>query len=657
MARKLGTTHMAFYRGWLQGLPLRQMADEYLETGLDPRRAKSTLRWVQDELRRAALRHGHHGQARLLRLRIRDERVAATSAPAASIPTIDDFREEFDPAGFYTFDELMVRYMERYPAAGDAATRKRAALLDRQIAALNWIEGMLVTSPVPADPVEAWLDPNIARRLRSAGVATLADLLGRIRDHGYHWYGGIPQFGETRALRIVKWVATYAASLGALPDYALVKPAAATPGMKRRALVDVFPSREPVLPAPGQSEVAPRQAAIVPLEAMLLPSQAASTDWRSAPPPDPSSVCDGSRILAMDDRAAIESWLNVKASGPATFRAYRKEAERLVLWAAHERGLTFGTMRVEDCAAYRDWLCALGRVDASAWAFALPQEQWFAPRYTKRYSPAWRPFEGPLSPHSVRYALTVCRALFGWLAQVRYLGFDPWPAVANPRAVADVAPDLELTRALSREDWAHLMETIGGIEDGPRRFRARLVFRLALVTGMRLSELAGSRYDRVYARPLRNGGGTRWMLKVRGKGDKWRAVPLTADVLQLMREDLRRRSLPDDPRSLPDDTPILTRLSDAGALSESGLAQMVKWTFALAERRLLDAGDLDRARAFSRASTHWLRHTTGAFLGNSGAPPSQIQQLLGHASIATTTIYTQTGDDDLYRTVEAVLKQ
>jgi len=45
--RKIGRHHLAFYRGWLQGLDLKVAADRYLESGLDQRIARSTLAWIQ----------------------------------------------------------------------------------------------------------------------------------------------------------------------------------------------------------------------------------------------------------------------------------------------------------------------------------------------------------------------------------------------------------------------------------------------------------------------------------------------------------------------------------------------------------------------------------------------------------------------------------
>lgn len=657
--RKVGITHMAFYRGWLQGLPLRDMADSYLETGLDLRVAKTTLAWVQDELRRATLRHGRHGESRLLRLRIAD--VHAVSAQPANLPSIDDFREDFDPTGFYSYDELMTHYLERYPQADNHRARKRAALLERQIRTLNWLEALVVTTPVHSDPIEAWLDDTFVGPLHAGGVATIGDLFKLMAVRGYRWYRVIPQFGEKRALRILAWFTAYASSLGELPAFAKLTHTEFKDALKNNPTLRRRPAVPLSLSGPVQGNVgdqAPLAAsgfAMIPLEALLPPSAPLTGTIVSADIPRPDEIRSGSRIVATDDRAAIETWLNAQSRSDATLRAYRKEAGRLLLWVGYERRLTLRDMTVDDCIAYRDWLCWLGRTDDASWPYNVPQKEWFGKRNVSRESDAWRPFEGPLSQKSVLYALTVCRALSRWLAKMRYLHFDPWASVANPRAVAGDAPDTELTRVLSNEDWECLRDYVETIRDWAPRVRARMFIHLALVTGLRLAELTDATYDNLYSKPMRDGSGVRWMLKVLGKGGRWRAVPVTSDVLDYMRGTLRTRGIPDDPNSVPAGTKILYNLLDGKPLTISGTAKLAKSLFERAAKKLEARGLADDAKRLRRASTHWLRHTTGAFLGNSGAPPSQIQQLLGHTSIATTTIYTGTVEDELFKTVSNVL--
>ena len=68
--KKIGRHHIAFFRAILMGMDMGEMSDRYLETRMDSRRAKTTLVWIQDTLRQAALRRGNHRDAHLLRIRV-----------------------------------------------------------------------------------------------------------------------------------------------------------------------------------------------------------------------------------------------------------------------------------------------------------------------------------------------------------------------------------------------------------------------------------------------------------------------------------------------------------------------------------------------------------------------------------------------------------
>ncbi|MEW5889470.1 MAG: phage integrase family protein [Pseudomonadota bacterium] len=392
--RKVGRHHLALYRGWLQGLDLKALADRYLETGLDLRLAKATLVWLRDTLSQAALRHGHRGEARLLRLHL----ASGQQGKALPCPSLDDFRAEHDPGGFYREEELIALYLDAFPEARDKRGRQRQRLIDRQIAALVWIERLLVTDPVPADPVSAWFDQPIADRLILAGIPTVGALLERIRGRGYRWWVTVPKLGEKGANRIVAWLRGYESSLGALPGHALA------------------PLR--TQPVPALIQERSRETAIVPMEAFAVPDALAGATGSNRYPGQP-------RIQAVNDLQAIQSWLATKSGSSNTERAYRKESERLLLWAVIERRKALSDLTVDDCAAYRDWLSALGRSSPEHWPFRVSQSDWIGKRNTPRFSPAWRPFDGCLSAASVRQALTIVSGLFEWLVRVQYCAFNP----------------------------------------------------------------------------------------------------------------------------------------------------------------------------------------------------------------------------------------
>lgn len=621
--RKVGRHHLAFYRGWLQGLDLKSLADRYLETGLDLRLAKTTLSWLRDTLSQAALRHGKRGEARLLRLHLASSQEAKTPA----FPSLDDFRAEHDPDGFYQEEELIRLYLETFPQAGDRKIRQRQRLIERQLKALGVLEGLLATEPVPADLVCAWFDKPVADRLVLAGIPTIGALLERIQGRGYRWWITVPKLGEKGAARIVAWLRGYESSLGPLPEHATA------------------PVRS--LPAPMLVQARDRQTAIVPIEALAVPQSLSGETGSNRHPGLP-------RIQAGNDHQAIESWLATKAGSPNTARAYRKEAERLLLWAVIERQKALSDLTVEDCAAYRDWLSILGRTNPQQWPFRISQSEWIGSRNTPRFSPAWRPFDGPLSAASVRQALTIVSSLFEWLVRVQYCAFNPWDAVGRkPAASTDTPEDVELTRVFSTGQWGYLMTFLDTLPADDATSRLRFVLPFAQTTGLRLSELVDASIGRLYTMPLKEGLGVRWMLKVLGKGGKWRAVPLSNPVMDRLREYLAHRGLDPDPLANPPETPLISRLGSQERVTGSALYKTLRTVFHQAAESLAADGKDQEAKPFRRATVHWLRHTCGAHLASSGVPVNLVQKLLGHASLATTSIYTETDDERLWAEIES----
>ncbi len=77
-------------------------------------------------------------------------------------------------------------------------------------------------------------------------------------------------------------------------------------------------------------------------------------------------------------------------------------------------------------------------------------------------------------------------------------------------------------------------------------------------------------------------------------------------------------------------------------MSEATLYSLLKAFFARCADRLTKSGDETGAKKFRRASTHWLRHTHASHGIAKGVPLEVAQANLGHASLATTTVYVTT---------------
>ena len=165
-----------------------------------------------------------------------------------------------------------------------------------------------------------------------------------------------------------------------------------------------------------------------------------------------------------------------------------------------------------------------------------------------------------------------------------------------------------------------------------------------------------------------------WMLRVVGKGQKEREVPVPIDVVGELARYLTSRGLDPDPEDIGNQGAfLLGKASDAAqrapALStgeridpREGIAastfyDQVKAFFTDCADVLRGQGDLKGAGRFTKASTHWMRHSHASHAIAAGMPIEIAQQNLGHASLATTTVYVTTESMRRMRAVERFWKR
>ncbi len=216
----------------------------------------------------------------------------------------------------------------------------------------------------------------------------------------------------------------------------------------------------------------------------------------------PKATCT---LDANNDYEAVQAWLALHES-TATQRAYRKEAERLILWAVVERGRALSSLTTEDAVASRAFL-----------RHPAPRGRWVGAA-RPRSSPEWRPFTGGLSARSVAYALSVVGAMFRWLIQQRYLLANPFAGIkvrGAPRSES-----LAVTRVFGEGEWSLIQAVAESLEWGhgwqaAAAQRLRFVLDFAYATGPRIGELVGATLGQIEV----DARGDRWLHLV-GKGSK-----------------------------------------------------------------------------------------------------------------------------------------
>ena len=620
--RKLSRQHFAFARALAQGLDPSANWDRYLRLegeSTDLRKVRSTIAWLRSEFAAAARRQAKPGTARLILI---DVDRLGTDRP---LPTLAEFAAQRGMEDFSEADQA-----EAYAEAFGPATRntaRRAALIERQLQALRWLEDLVAEDPKPGDGVAAWLAPALAARIERAGMPTLFTLVDRINGIGSRWWTGVPGIGEAKAARIVEWLRENEASIG----------------VRIGAHVD---KRRTQLQPVELSAVVPAATGVVPLEKFLVPAE---LDGRAGRFRAAREQC---LLEADNDYAAIQAWLASKRAGKepgelsATQRAYRKEAERLLLWAILERHKPLSSLTVEDANAFMAFLQS-------------PPTGWCGPRHRQRWSPLWRPLEGPLSATARLQALIIVRSLYTFLVSQNYVIGNPFAGVASPSAPAR---PLGSNRSLTFAQWDAIEESLQDYPPTPANRRRARALRWLYATGLRISELTAARCGDLAPLEFTAADGSRatgWLLSVIGKGDKLRQVPVPVRLVDELAGELADAVLDPDIRAESNHTmPILASFGEAQfrPWSNSGLYKAIKAQLGgLADQLREDEGA--GALRLRRASPHWLRHTHGTHAlngreGHAPVPVQIVQNNLGHASIGTTSGYLTSEQESRLKAME-----
>jgi|TARA_R110000772_G_scaffold240536_1_gene352776 site-specific recombinase XerD len=337
------------------------------------------------------------------------------------------------------------------------------------------------------------------------------------------------------------------------------------------------------------------------------------------------------QILAHNDLQAIHCWLAEFEGSPQTVRNYRKEAERLLLWAITQRHRPLSGLLREDFQAYQAFLTD-----------PQPSSYWCGPR-APRHSLQWRPFQGPLAPSSQRQTLIVVNALLSYLVDAGYLRGNPLSLVRrrNKTLTPETGEALAQERFLDRETWEYLKRYIAGLPQATRREiehyeRSRFLFHFLYLLAPRVSEVATHPMNSI--REYRG----KWWWFVQGKGGKKAKVPVTDEMLDALMRYRRFLGLDDLPPT-DDLSPIVRSLKGTKPVSANMIYRLVKGVVTAAAESIALEAPLPAAK-LRKASTHWFRHTAVTHGDDAGIGLKYLQASARHEKLETTAIYQHAED-------------
>jgi site-specific recombinase XerD len=225
------------------------------------------------------------------------------------------------------------------------------------------------------------------------------------------------------------------------------------------------------------------------------------------------------------------------------------------------------------------------------------------------------------SQASIARARSCLRGLFRFLVDEGEMSQDPTTSLARVGVAA------RLPKALSEQDATWLIESISN--DDPPSLRDRAILELLYGTGARVSEIVGlDLSDMAYDDGL---------LRLLGKGDKERLVPLGRAAQAALGAWVSPEGRP---RMLMAST-ISRADSQALFVNHRGRRLSRQGVHLLVQQRARRAG------IEGRVSPHVLRHSCATHMLAHGADVRVVQELLGHASVSTTQIYTKVGQTHL----------
>jgi len=714
--RKIGLHHIAFYRAFFENtLNLADIADQYLETGRNLVDARHTLILVQDALLVIGARKGKdpeqlallklpasvrksvtETQKMLDRLRgikkqIADQAHSLDPTEAAAPISFDDFITTFDPENVLGQEEQLSFYYAEVGGSLNSATEEaefedseRLALvpepedgnlseaqkalqalhvknLERRLAIINELAFELTSNPALEDPVAGWFHPKVAHKLVRAQLNTLGKVVDFANEYGWWWFKHVKGLGQVTAVKLTTWLSQNEHFLQKqLYQHVLIKAKALPGGVTRLNYSVSMPTKHGASIDPLISIEDSRQ--IEPLEALRLPDRLNGRQGSNR------ASQHNNRLVAQNDYEAIHEWLALYKTH--TYQSYRKEAERLLLWSVFNMQKPLSSLTTADLALFRDFLCN-----------PQPASLWVAKRKYPRTHEKWRPFvnanpppdepaaltadpgqvvdiKGSMSRESIAHTLTVLGGLFEFLSSQHYLLSNPFKGL--PKLTSNRS--MRVNHRINQRLWQRIQDRLDQVPLADTvAYRTVFAIRFFYLTGLRLSELCAVRLGDFHVQE-NDEGNLAWYLIVEGKGGRTRDVYLVKPALNLLQQYLETLGLDIDPRLNESNAPLIGyskyEKDKSKGQRQFGRQKVFHTVIYKDIKRFL--GELAEgveaeapfdAQALKAITPHWFRHTFASMLVKT-TPLAQVRDMLGHASIHTTSLYLGTEKEEGEKAME-----
>jgi len=358
---------------------------------------------------------------------------------------------------------------------------------------------------------------------------------------------------------------------------------------------------------------------------------------------------------AREDFLYTQSFLkSYSRKSEATYRGYRNEVERLLLWAWTIVGKSVIQLKRPDLEGYFDFV----HNPPAAWVGDSVQDRFKIIGGECRQNKNWRPFAGKLAKedrkqamvegadikvsrdgHTLSHeAMKICysavSAFYDYLTDEGYAFGNPIPAIRKQSPYLIKGTTQKNIKRLSDLQWDFVLECAEKAADkDPLHERTLFVIATLKTLYLRVSELSDrTNWQPVWKHYWQDTDGNNW-LKVLGKGNKLRDVSVPSALLPYIDRYQRYRTSLSS--SFGINSAMVAKNRGSGGMTSRQLRRIVQQAFDLAYDQMVAEGFGREAKALREATTHWLRHT-GASQDIATRPLKHMSDDLGHASMGTT---------------------
>ena len=354
------------------------------------------------------------------------------------------------------------------------------------------------------------------------------------------------------------------------------------------------------------------------------------------------------------DYLLILNFLHSYRGSPDTFRAYRRDIERLLQWSWFIRKQSVLNHRREDIEAFIEFCIQ-------------PPKHWIGLKTVNRFksqqgemmvNPDWRPFDVSVSKadrqagkvadvDDYHISHNTIKALFAVLSSFYQFMYQEGSVPANPVSLIrqkskflrkDATPPV--VRRLTDQQWLTVLEHTEALANESTQHE-RTLFMMTCLYGMylRISELAASDRWMPAMNDFFMDGDENWWFKTVGKGNKARQIAVSELVLNALKRYRLSLGLPALP-VLSDTSPLIgqTRNRHLPIKDTKRIRVLVQACFDRAADALSAQGMQLDAAQLRTATVHWLRHT-GISDDVKVRPREHVRDDAGHSSGATTDRY------------------